>query len=127
VHPEGAAAQTRFVVERRFAATQYDGAPVCLLRAFPETGRMHQIRVHAAQLGHPLVGDKIYGADENCYLRFIETGWTPELAAALWLPRHALHAAIMSIESEQLRWAAPLAPDLATFLSASGIALAAPG
>ena len=37
------------------------------------------MRVHLAALGYPIVGDKIYGPDENCYLRFIETGWTEEL------------------------------------------------
>jgi len=116
IHPAGAAARTRFVVERRFLAKPHDNAKLSVLRAFPETGRMHQIRVHAAHLGFPLVGDKIYGADESHYLRFIETGWTPELAAALWLPRHALHASVMALETEKLRWSAPLAPDLAEFL-----------
>ena len=53
---------------------------------------MHQIRVHLAYLGHPIVGDKIYGGDESCYLDFMEQGWTPALAARLRLPRHALHA-----------------------------------
>jgi len=125
VHPLGAAARTRFVVERRFTAPSHGDARLSLLRAFPETGRMHQIRVHAAHLGHPLVGDKIYGEDETCYLRFIETGWTPELAAQLWLPRHALHAAVMGIEAEGFRWQAPLAGDLREFLHASGIDLAA--
>ncbi len=50
-----------------------------IIRAIPRTGRTHQIRVHLASLGHPIVGDKIYGPDERLYLQFIETGWTPEL------------------------------------------------
>ena len=51
------------------------------MRAIPQTGRMHQIRVHLAHIGHPVVGDKIYGPNEENYLTFIETGWTPALAA----------------------------------------------
>ena len=91
VHPDGAAARTRFEVARR-GARAADGERWSLVRAIPETGRLHQIRVHLAHAGHPVVGDKIYGPDEGCYLRFIETGWTPALARVLWLDRHALHA-----------------------------------
>ena len=91
VHPDGAPARTRFEVVRR-GVRAADGERWSLVRAFPETGRTHQIRVHLAHLGHSVVGDKIYGPDEGCYLRFIATGWTPELARALWLDRHALHA-----------------------------------
>jgi 23S rRNA pseudouridine1911/1915/1917 synthase len=57
----------------------------------PETGRRHQIRVHAQWLGHPVVADKIYGADEKLFIEFIENGWTQPLAAKLPLFRHALH------------------------------------
>ena len=91
VHPDGAPARTRFEVVRR-GVRAADGERWSLVRAFPETGRTHQIRVHLAHLGHSVVGDKIYGPDEGCYLRFIATGWTPELARTLWLDRHALHA-----------------------------------
>ena len=58
----------------------------------PRTGRLHQIRVHLASLGHPIVGDKIYGPSEQCYLDFVDRGWTPELERQLWMKRHALHA-----------------------------------
>ena len=91
VHPDGAPARTRLEVVRRGVRPE-DGERWSLVRAVPETGRLHQIRVHLAHLGHPLIGDKIYGPDEGCYLRFIETGWTPELARTLWLDHHALHA-----------------------------------
>jgi 23S rRNA pseudouridine1911/1915/1917 synthase len=86
-----------------------------LIRAIPRTGRTHQIRVHLSATGHPIVGDKIYGPDEHLYLRFIETGWTPELERRLLLPRHALHSAKLAIESER-EWASPLPPDLAEFM-----------
>lgn len=64
-----------------------------LLRLWPRTGRAHQLRVHLAWLGHPIVGDKIYGPDPRWYLEFIRHGNTPALLAALRLPRQALHAA----------------------------------
>src|SRR5213076_2887294 len=81
----------------------------------PRTGRTHQIRVHLASLGHPIVGDKIYGPDEKLYLEFIETGWTPELARKLLLPRHALHSAALEIEGGE-RWVSALPCDLADFV-----------
>jgi len=56
--------------------------------------------VHLASIGHPIVGDKIYGPDEQLYLRFIETGWTGELERQLLLPRHALHSAKLAIDGE---------------------------
>jgi 23S rRNA pseudouridine1911/1915/1917 synthase len=85
-----------------------------VIRAMPRTGRTHQIRVHLASTGHPIVGDKIYGPDEQLYLRFIETGWTDELERTLLLPRHALHSAKLAIEDER-QWTSALPPDLAEF------------
>ena len=66
---------------------------ISLVRCFPETGRLHQIRAHLLALGYPIVGDKLYGRDETAYLSFVRHGLTPELAAQLLLPRCALHAA----------------------------------
>jgi 23S rRNA pseudouridine1911/1915/1917 synthase len=63
-----------------------------LVEACPETGRQHQIRAHLAAIGHPVVGDKLYGQEPWVWLEYIETGWTERLAAQLLLPRHALHA-----------------------------------
>jgi 23S rRNA pseudouridine1911/1915/1917 synthase len=112
VHPAGAAAVTRFRVLRRIER----GGRFAVVRAFPETGRMHQIRVHLAHAGHAIVGDKIYGPSEQHYLTFIETGWTPALADSLLLRRHALHSAVLEAPDDGLRWEAPLAPDLQAFL-----------
>ena len=56
-------------------------------------------------MGHPIVGDKIYGPDEQLVLRFIETRWAHELEQRLLLPRHALHSAKLAIE-EKREWTA---------------------
>lgn len=75
---------------------------------------MHQIRVHAAHAGHPIVGDKIYGPDEKCYLEFIETGWTSALEEKLLLNRQALHASGFGWKDQD--WVSPLPEDMRTFL-----------
>ena len=129
IHPSGAPAQTKFKIERRFVRStgrpQPPGAPFenapesekfSLIRAIPHTGRTHQIRVHLSSIGHPVVGDKIYGPDEHLYLRFIETGWTTELERQLLLPRHALHSARLAIEGDR-EWTSPLPQDLAEFMT----------
>ena len=114
IHVSGAPAQTEFLIERRFKrSTAADRFSV--IRAIPRTGRTHQIRVHLASIGHPIVGDKIYGPDEQSYLRFIETGWTHELAQKLLLPRHALHSARLAFADER-EWTSALPPDLAEFV-----------
>ena len=66
---------------------------ISLVRCFPETGRLHQIRAHLLSAGFPIVGDKLYGRDETAFLKFIEHGLTAELLERLILPRTALHAA----------------------------------
>ena len=90
VRPDGAAARTEFAVERRFARS--DGA-FSLLQVRPLTGRKHQIRIHLAHFGHPIVGDKLYGGDETVYLDFVQWRLTDLQRRKLLLPNHALHAA----------------------------------
>ena len=107
VHPDGATALTAFSVRQRF---ENNGTRYALVRAFPKTGRTHQIRVHLAHEGTPIVGDKLYGISDDCYLEFIETGWTSALAARLHLPRQALHSATLTTAGHH--WECPLPPDL---------------
>jgi len=117
IHPAGAPAQTEFRVKWRSIKSRSSGEnKFSLIRAVPHTGRTHQIRVHAASIGYPIVGDKIYGPDEQLYLRFIQTGWTPELERQLLLPRHALHATPLAVDGE-IEWESPLPADLAEFCS----------
>lgn len=119
VHPDGAPCATGFRVLRRFERNAAGGGRrFSLIEARPLTGRMHQIRVHLAHLGIPVVGDKIYGGDESCYLEFIETGWTPALEQKLSLPRQALHSQRLEVHDEHgnLGWEAPLAADLRVFM-----------
>lgn len=110
VHPDGMPCTTHFRVLRRFRAPQ-SGEPFALVAAVPHTGRMHQIRVHLHHSGHPVVGDKLYGPDPQWYLRQISEGWTPAAAAALLLPRQALHSAKLGLslpDQPPLFWQAPL-------------------
>jgi len=116
VHPDGYPALTTFGVLNRF---ERRGQPFALVEAEPKTGRTHQIRVHLAYIGHPLIGDKIYGPDENCYLEFIETDWSPALEAKLLLPRQALHASRLFFEFEgtSFSFSSPLPTDLKSFFA----------
>jgi len=104
---KSAAARTEFW---RLAA----GDGMSLLRLQAHTGRLHQLRVHLAHLGHPVVGDKIYGPDPNLYLKFIAEGWTEEHQRVLGLPRHALHAHELRFpwNGEELVFTAPMPGDL---------------
>jgi 23S rRNA pseudouridine1911/1915/1917 synthase len=82
----GQRAVTRFI-------PLHAGGGYTLARVEPETGRLHQIRVHAAHIGHAIAGDKIYGPDESLFLEFVEEGYTSRLAARLHSPHHLLHRA----------------------------------
>ena len=78
------------------------------LRCRLETGRTHQIRVHLNSIGHPLIGDPVYGISQR-------KAMLP--AAALDFPRQALHAARLALihpgTEEDLSWESPLPADIA--------------
>ena len=116
VHPAGRTCRTRFRVEHRFdrAAERFS-----VIHCVPETGRTHQIRVHLAHCGFPVVGDKLYAGDGSEYLAWMARGWTDNLQQKLRLPRHALHAARLGLPwfGNRLDWEAPFAGDLADFVA----------
>jgi 23S rRNA pseudouridine1911/1915/1917 synthase len=112
VHPDGRESVTRVMVEKRLARP--DGFKFALVRAFPETGRMHQIRVHLAHAGHVLIGDKIYTGQGEDYLLFMEEGWSEAMERRLLMDRHALHSAAISVGER--RWECPLPPDMAAWI-----------
>lgn len=69
------------------------GREVTLVEARPLTGRLHQIRVHLKSIGHPVVGDKLYGKDERMFIKASKGhGLTDEDYAVLGWRRQALHA-----------------------------------
>ncbi len=109
-------AATRFRVE---STRTRDGKSYSRVSCQLETGRQHQIRIHLASLGAPIVGDKLYGPDETCFARGADGELTPEDSVRLELPRHALHAARLSllhpITQERLTVEAPFPPDLDDF------------
>ncbi len=97
---------------------------LCLAR--PLTGRLHQIRVHLKAVGHPVIGDKVYGLDEGFFLRFIsEEGLTEEDRRRLILPRQGLHAWRLSLKhpahEREMQLRAPLPEDIADFLRKKGV------
>ncbi|HUS31387.1 MAG TPA: RluA family pseudouridine synthase [Kofleriaceae bacterium] len=111
--PDAQSAITRVVVERA-------GNPYSLVRCTLVTGRQHQIRAHLAARGFPIVGDKIYTHGDDAFIEYCASGLTPELAAQFVLPRHALHAARITVphpeDGRPITAIAPLPSDMATLL-----------
>ncbi len=96
------------------------GRKISLVECFPRTGRQHQIRVHLASRGLPLVGDKLYGPDEQLFLRGIDDTLTSEDEALLRLPRQALHSHTLSlrhpISGDPLELSCPFPEDMRKLL-----------
>lgn len=94
--PEGKESRTGLRVEQRFLReVPWNGPRLSLVRCFPRTGRQHQIRVHLAAIGHPIIGDKIYGPSDSYFSDFADGKLSEEARADLVLDRHALHAAAL--------------------------------
>jgi 23S rRNA pseudouridine1911/1915/1917 synthase len=108
VREGGRLALTRCAVLERWQAAE-------LLRVSLGTGRTHQIRVHLSHIGHPVVGDAVYGAGWERGMGGQARAWARELARRT--TRQFLHAAELSFEhprtGEELAFEAPLPPDLA--------------
>ncbi|MHB1170855.1 MAG: RluA family pseudouridine synthase, partial [Longimicrobiales bacterium] len=104
----GRAARTRLHRLERWRAAD-------LIRAELDTGRTHQIRVHLAHLGHPVVGDAVYGGAGARGISGPDRAWAQALEKRT--PRQFLHATELQLAhprtGEHLRFEAPLPPDLA--------------
>ena len=111
-------AATRFAVEA-IAVAPRTRRTYARVRCDLETGRQHQIRLHLASLGAPIVGDKLYGPDEELFARGVDGELTPEDVELLELPRHALHASRIALQHPMtgapLAIESPLPADLAAF------------
>jgi 23S rRNA pseudouridine1911/1915/1917 synthase len=89
-----------------------------LLQLDLETGRTHQIRVHLAHLGYPIVGDPLYGGRST-----VPRGCEPELVQTLrGFRRQALHAQTLALDhpvsGERLQWSRPPPPDMQDLIDA---------
>ncbi len=115
--PESEGGQPSFTSFKRLQTNGH----YSLVECFPKTGRQHQIRVHLDAVGHPIVGDKLYGLPEKEALRFYDRQHlTPEAEAQLLLPRHALHASSIRfthpLTNKRMEFSAPMPHDLKTFI-----------
>lgn len=94
-----------------------------LVSCKPHTGRQHQIRVHLAAIGHPVIGDKLYGHDETLFEKSLERALSREELAGLGMPRQALHnhrvVFVSPSSRERVEVVSALPLDMAGFLEAN--------
>jgi len=110
--PGAKESRTEFVTEQALR-------DATVLRCIPHTGRTNQIRVHLASIGHPVVGDKLYGKSDEEFLEFVRhvrAGGDPAYAGHAETPRHLLHASRLSFDhpetGRRLAFTAPLPVDM---------------
>ena len=112
VDPAGKPARTRVEVIAHAGAFS-------TLQLFPEHGRTHQIRVHLAHVGHPIVGDKIYALSGDVRDEQLREGLTPRVREALVMERHALHCERLAFEHPlaggRIELVAPLPEDMSEY------------
>ncbi len=107
VRPDGQPARTHLRVLWR-------GRGLSLVECLPETGRTHQIRVHLDHVGHPILGDKVYGQPPEVFLSLYEGRPMPDREALLGHPRHCLHARALTVphpDGGELTVRAPMPED----------------
>jgi 23S rRNA pseudouridine1911/1915/1917 synthase len=110
----GRRAVTHYRVDRKYGPKGKD-ALASMIECRLETGRTHQIRVHLAAIGHPLIGDRTYGAG---FLTKAATLPEPARGLASDFPRQALHAFLLGFEHpvthEEMHFESPLPKDMKT-------------
>ena len=108
VVPDGLYAHTTFRVVQRLAAHT-------LVACTLHTGRTHQIRVHLEHVGHPILGDRVYGQPDSVFLAWNNEGATDEVRAQAGFPRQCLHAWRLRLthpNGHELDLVAPLPDDM---------------
>jgi 23S rRNA pseudouridine1911/1915/1917 synthase len=117
----GREAVTHWEIVERFAGGDGSSTQASLLSCALETGRTHQIRVHMAHLGHPVLGDPLYGRGFKTKAARLSPRAQAELAS---LDRQALHAAVLGfphpVTGEELMFESPLPPPLQDLRAALG-------